>query len=73
MWIVTDSRGATVGVYDAPTLAAALDLHAVALGYPDDDERWVEEGPWEGRIYHRTAAGMELAAEQWRDHDRHAD
>ncbi len=66
---MTDARGATVGVYDAPTLAAALDLHAQSLGYPDDDERWVEEGPWEGRIYCHGPAGMELVAEQWRDHD----
>lgn len=47
--ILCDDRGWTVGVYDAPALADALDRHAQALGYADDTARWAAEGPLQGR------------------------
>ena len=51
MHVVTNRRGETVGVVDAPSGAAALDAYARQLGYEDGGALWVARGPFRGRVY----------------------
>jgi hypothetical protein len=51
MHVVTDRRGETVGVVDAPSGSAALDAYARRLGYEDSGAMWAAQGPFQGRVY----------------------